>query len=79
MQIVYVDCPKCRQEFHCDAYLLELAIPLHCPRCNLYFMPDRAQGRLRLSLTGLSGLGAAGPSAVYVPPSRRTNHDTETG
>jgi len=71
MDITYVECPQCKQSFHCDTNLIELAIPLHCPHCDLYFEPKAGEKKKPMGGTGFMGLARIDRKTVYLPPSAK--------
>jgi hypothetical protein len=71
MEIAYVKCPKCKKSFHCDANLLGLAIPLHCPLCDLYFEPQGAEGKKPMGGTAFLGLSKIDRQVIYLPSSAK--------
>ena len=71
MDIIYVKCPKCAQRFHCDVNLIGLAIPLHCPHCDLYFEPQEDEGKKPTGGTAFMGLSKIDRKTIYLPSSAR--------
>lgn len=71
MDIIYVKCPQCAQSFHCDANLLGLSIPLHCPHCDLYFEPQGTEGKKPMGGTAFMGLSRIDRRVIYLPSSAR--------
>jgi len=69
MDIAYVKCPKCAQSFHCDANLIGLPIPLHCPHCDLYFEPREDKGKKPTGGTAFMGLSKIDRQTIYLPSS----------
>jgi hypothetical protein len=68
MEIFYVSCPQCKKSFHCDANLLGLDIPLHCPSCDLYFDPEEKKGKQPPNKgTAFVGLSRIDRKILYIP------------
>jgi len=67
MKIHYVTCPQCKKSFHCDANLLGLDIPLHCPSCDLYFEPEEEKGKRPPKGTAFMGLSRIDRDILYLP------------
>lgn len=67
MEIYYVTCPQCKKSFHCDANLLGLGIPLHCPYCDLYFEPEEEKGKRPPKGTAFMGLSRIDRDILYLP------------
>lgn len=67
MEIFYVSCPQCKKSFHCDANLLGLDIPLHCPHCDLYFDPEEKKREQAPEGTAFSGLSRIDRKILYLP------------
>ena len=72
MDIIYVKCPKCAQKFHCDANLLGLSIPLHCPHCDSYFEPQADEGKKPTGGTAFMGLSKIDRKTIYLPSAAKT-------
>ncbi|MCK4790792.1 MAG: hypothetical protein KAV87_44055 [Desulfobacteraceae bacterium] len=67
MKIHYVNCPQCNKSFHCDANLLGLDIPLHCPHCDLYFDPEEKKEEQLPKGIAFSGLSRIDRKILYLP------------
>ena len=67
MDIIYVKCPQCAQKFHCDANLLGLSIPLHCPHCDSYFEPHGDEGEKTTGGIAFMGLSKIDRKTIYLP------------
>lgn len=72
MDIIYVKCPACAQKFHCDANLIGLPIPLHCPHCDLYFEPREDEGKKPTVGTAFMGLSKIDRKTIYLPPAAKS-------
>ena len=72
MDIIYVKCPQCAQSFHCDANLIGLPIPLHCPHCDLYFEPREDEGKKPTGGTAFMGLSKIDRKTTYLPPAAKS-------
>ena len=71
MEIYYVNCPQCKKSFHCDANLLGLDIPLHCPYCDLYFELEEEKGKRPPKGTAFMGLSRIDRDILYIPANEK--------
>lgn len=67
MQIAYVNCPRCSKSFHCDANIVGLPIPLHCPHCDSYFEQERGTGQRLPKGAAFASLGRIDEDTFYIP------------
>ena len=67
MEIYYVNCSRCRGSFHCDANLIGLDIPRHCPHCDLYFRPEEQKGERSPKGTAFTGISRMDREIFYIP------------
>ncbi len=67
MQIAYVNCPRCRKSFHCDAHIVGLPIPLHCPHCESYFEQEKGPAQRSPKGAAFIGLSRIDRDIFYLP------------
>ena len=79
MEIVYVNCPRCQKDFPCDANLVGLPIPLHCPHCDLYFELKEGQGQPPQKGTAFTGLSRIDRETFYLPAQGETKKGKRQG
>jgi hypothetical protein len=67
VKIYYLDCPDCKNSFHCDASLYGLDLPRHCPHCDAYFNPEEKKALGPPRGTAFVGLSKPIRETIYLP------------
>jgi hypothetical protein len=71
MDVYFLNCPRCRKSFHCDANLQGFTIPRHCPHCDHYFQADEDKKGGMPKGTAFGSLTKIDGDTFYLPEKGR--------